>query len=149
MKVARSDLFTDPPAKPLFCVSLHKIRAPSPRPLARFYIGTGLARPARGLPSMVKGAALRSLSCRGSQVQILPHALPRTPRDTILVEPSVLEGAGHRSLTPDSGRGGLMRFRAKAVSTWPTTAAAPALAGRNERSESPPPPPPRRAPGAG
>jgi len=30
--------------------------------------------PLRGLPSMVKGAALRSLSRRGSQVQILAHA---------------------------------------------------------------------------
>ena len=30
----------------------------------------------RGLPSLVKGAGLRILSRRGSQVQILPHAFP-------------------------------------------------------------------------
>src|SRR2546427_3585302 len=34
-------------------------------------------RGVRGLPSLVKGAGLRILSRRGSQVQILPHASPR------------------------------------------------------------------------
>ena len=40
----------------------------------KIYIGGRNGRGARGWPSMVKGAALRSLSRRGSQVQILPHA---------------------------------------------------------------------------
>src|SRR3990170_7723440 len=61
--------------------------------------------PLRGLPSMVKGAALRSLSRRGSQVQILAHAflslaqgfpLPRKGEPASRLPPSRLEMGGRR-----------------------------------------------------
>src|SRR6266508_556776 len=46
----------------------------------------------RGLPSLVKGAGLRILSRRGSQVQILPHAFYARPdRGTAYVQKSTFK----------------------------------------------------------